>query len=68
LLYQARCERMIPGEGGLNLAGILRALPAHLPVSVEVPMDGWAKTAKAVERARRLREATLAVIAKAYAA
>lgn len=68
LLYQARCERMIPGEGGLNLAGILRALPAHLPVSVEVPMDGWARTAKAVERARRLREATLAVIAKAYAA
>jgi sugar phosphate isomerase/epimerase len=25
LLYQARCERMIPGEGGLDLAGILRA-------------------------------------------
>jgi sugar phosphate isomerase/epimerase len=67
LLYQARCERMIPGEGGLDLASILRALPDDLPVSIEVPMDGWAKTAKAVERAKKLREATLAVLDKVYA-
>ena len=39
LLYQARCERMIPGEGGLDLAGILRALPDGLPISIEVPME-----------------------------
>lgn len=62
LLFQARCERMVPGEGGLDLTGILRALPAHLPVSVEVPNERWAKTTSAVARARRLREATLAVI------
>ena len=67
LLYQARCERMIPGEGGLDLAGILRALPDGLPVSIEAPMDGWARTANAVQRARRLREATLAVLEKTYA-
>ncbi|NML30311.1 sugar phosphate isomerase/epimerase family protein [Paraburkholderia antibiotica] len=67
LLYQARCERMIPGEGGLDLAGILRALPDDLPVSIEVPMQGWAKTAPALERARRLREATLAVLERTYA-
>jgi sugar phosphate isomerase/epimerase len=67
LLFQARCERMIPGEGGLDLAGILRALPDHLPVSIEVPTEQWAKTTPAVERARRLREATLAVIEQAYA-
>jgi sugar phosphate isomerase/epimerase len=67
LLFQARCERMIPGEGGLDLAGILRALPAHLPVSVEVPTQQWAKTTRAVDRARRLREATRAVIEQAYA-
>ncbi|SAK47585.1 xylose isomerase domain-containing protein [Caballeronia arationis] len=67
LLYQARCERMIPGEGGLDLAGILRALPDGVPVSIEVPMERWAKTAKAVERAKKLREATLAVLDKAYA-
>jgi sugar phosphate isomerase/epimerase len=67
LLYQARCERMIPGEGGLDLAGILRALPNGLPISIEAPMEGWARTANAVQRARRLREATLAVLDKTYA-
>ncbi|CAG4927257.1 sugar phosphate isomerase/epimerase family protein [Paraburkholderia saeva] len=65
LLYQARCERMVPGEGGIDLAGILRALPDHLPVSIEVPAAHWAKTTPAVERARRLREATQGVIERA---
>ena len=67
LLFQARCERMIPGEGGLDLVGLLRALPAHLPVSIEVPTEHWARTTRAVDRARRLREATLAVLAEARA-
>ncbi|MCC8392639.1 sugar phosphate isomerase/epimerase [Paraburkholderia sp. MMS20-SJTR3] len=65
LLYQARCARMTPGEGGLDLVGILRALPDHLPVSIEVPNEQWAKTANALQRARRLREATLAVLEQA---
>ncbi len=67
LLYQARCERMIPGEGGLDLAGLLRALPDHLPVSVEVPTQRWAETTRAVDRAGRLLDATRAVIEQAYA-
>ncbi|MFX1766844.1 sugar phosphate isomerase/epimerase [Paraburkholderia sp. A1RI-2L] len=66
LLFQARCDRMIPGEGGLDLVGILRALPDHLPVSVEVPTEQWAKTTRAVDRARRLREATLVVLETAF--
>jgi sugar phosphate isomerase/epimerase len=67
LLYQARCERMIPGEGGLDLAGVLRALPDHLPVSIEVPTQQWAQTTPALERARKLREATLGVLERTYA-
>ncbi|BCQ25318.1 TIM barrel protein [Caballeronia sp. NK8] len=67
LLYQARAERMIPGEGGLDLAGILRALPDDLPLSIEVPMNEWARTASALTRAKRLREATLAVVQETYA-
>jgi sugar phosphate isomerase/epimerase len=67
LLYQARCERMIPGEGGLDLAGILRALPDHLPVSIEVPTQQWAQTTPALARARKLREATLGVLERTYA-
>jgi sugar phosphate isomerase/epimerase len=67
LLFQARCERMIPGEGGIDLVGILRALPHHLPLSIEVPTEQWAKTTRALDRARRLREATLAVLEAASA-
>ncbi|MGR3911508.1 sugar phosphate isomerase/epimerase [Burkholderia sp. SR8] len=67
LLFQARCERMVPGEGGIDLAGILRALPGHVPLSIEVPSQRWAQTSAAVERARRLREATLKLIEAAYA-
>ena len=66
LLYQARCERLLPGHGGLDLPGILRALPDDLPISIEAPMDSWAKTAKATERAQKLREATLAVLDTTY--
>ncbi|MFL9932315.1 sugar phosphate isomerase/epimerase [Paraburkholderia sp. RL18-103-BIB-C] len=67
LLFQARCERLIPGEGGIDLAGILRALPDDLPLSIEVPTQQWARTAPALERARKLREATLGVLERAYA-
>jgi sugar phosphate isomerase/epimerase len=67
LLFQARCERLIPGEGGIDLAGILRALPDDLPLSIEVPTQQWARTAPALARARKLREATLGVLERAYA-
>ena len=55
LLQQARCERLMPGEGGLDLGGILRALPPALPLSLEVPRLTLAKTVPAQERARRIR-------------
>ncbi|MDR5882673.1 sugar phosphate isomerase/epimerase [Caballeronia sp. LZ032] len=67
LLYQARAERMIPGEGGLDLTGMLRALPENLPLSIETPMNQWARSADALTRATRLREATLAVLEAAHA-
>jgi sugar phosphate isomerase/epimerase len=67
LLYQARCERAIPGEGGIDLTGILRALPDDLPLSVECPLETWSRSADALTRARRLRDATLAVLDAAYA-
>lgn len=37
LLYTARQERLLPGEGGADLAGCINALPRDLLVSVEVP-------------------------------
>jgi sugar phosphate isomerase/epimerase len=37
LIHTAREERLPPGEGGIDLTGLARALPADLPISVEVP-------------------------------
>lgn len=60
LIHTARCERLLPGEGGIDLAGIFDALPADLPVSVEIPHDirkavlgveAWSRQALAAARA-----------------
>jgi sugar phosphate isomerase/epimerase len=39
LIYDARCARLLPGEGGIDLVGIFSALPPDLPISVEIPHD-----------------------------
>lgn len=36
MIHTARCERLQPGEGGIDLQGLFHALPADLPISVEV--------------------------------
>jgi len=59
IIRQARGDRLFPGEGGLDLAGLLRALPAELPLSLEIP---YAKPLPALERARRALAATKAVL------
>jgi sugar phosphate isomerase/epimerase len=63
LIHAARSERLFPGEGGLDLAGMLDALPATLPISVEVPTETLARTVGPEERARRAWLATNAVLA-----
>ena len=57
-MRQAREDRLFPGEGGLDLRGLLGALPPDLPISLEVPYAG---PFDARERARRAlaRHATL---------
>lgn len=51
LLHTARCERLMPGEGNIDLFGLFAALPPDLPVSVEMvhllrekdtPAQAWA--------------------------
>ncbi len=37
MIHTARLERLLPGEGGIDLAGLFATLPRTLPVSVEVP-------------------------------
>ena len=59
LIHTARCERLLPGEGGIDLPGLFAALPADLPVSVEVihqtrmaqtTPEAWARTCLAASR------------------
>ena len=59
LLHQARAERLPPGEGGLDLVGLVRALPQDIVLSLEVPMRRLSATQPAAQRAQRLRETTL---------
>jgi len=58
LLHQARAERLMPGDGGLDLRGILRAVPRNIPISVEIPMQQLGRTMPAAERARRILDKT----------
>ena len=36
MIHTARCERLLPGDGTIDVQGLFDALPADLPVSVEV--------------------------------
>jgi len=55
IIRQARSDRLFPGEGGLDLRALMRALPGNLPISVEIP---YAKPMNAPERAKRALSAT----------
>jgi sugar phosphate isomerase/epimerase len=57
LLHQARAERLPPGEGGLDLRGIIAALPPDAPLSLEIPMQS--RALPAFERARLVHDLTL---------
>ena len=44
LIHTARCERLLPGDGSIDVKGLFSALPADLPVSVEVVNFDMEKT------------------------
>ncbi len=59
MIHTARCERLLPGEGTIDLRGLMAALPADLAISVEVvnlareahtPPDAWAAECLAASR------------------
>ena len=64
ILTQARAERLFPGEGSVDLLGMLRAVPRDIPLSIEVPTLTLAKTVGATERARRALAATRRVLSQ----
>ncbi len=52
LIREARTGRLLPGEGVLPLAELVKALPAHTPLSVEAPVRATSGLS-ALERAQR---------------
>lgn len=36
MIHTARCERLLPGDGSIDVQGLFDALPVDLPISVEV--------------------------------
>ena len=59
IIRQARADRLPPGEGGLDLRGLLAALPQDLPVSLEVPL---ARSLSPLEKAKLVYQAALKVL------
>jgi sugar phosphate isomerase/epimerase/4-hydroxyphenylpyruvate dioxygenase-like putative hemolysin len=52
LIHTARFERLYPGEGGIDLDGILSALPAGVPYALEIPRAQLSAQIGAKEHAR----------------
>jgi sugar phosphate isomerase/epimerase len=67
MMHAARYERMFPGEGGIALAALTRAMPENIVVSIEVPTASLAKTVDAKTRAQRALDAARRVIGAARA-
>jgi sugar phosphate isomerase/epimerase len=63
MIHQARNERAFPGEGNLDLAGMLGVLPEGLPLSLECPVQSLAAGLTSGERARRGRDAVMSLLA-----
>lgn len=64
ILAEAHAERLLPGEGELDLIALLRAVPPDIPLSIEVPTHRLARSVGATERARLALAATRRVLAQ----
>lgn len=64
IIREARGERRFPGDGDIDLAGLLAALPDAIPLSLEVPTAGLRERGvDALERARLAREGACRLLA-----
>jgi sugar phosphate isomerase/epimerase len=62
LIREARTGRLLPGEGVLPLAELVRALPDALPLAIEAPCRATADL-PALERAKRAYQALAELVA-----
>jgi sugar phosphate isomerase/epimerase len=62
LLHHARAERLPPGQGGIEISGVVDHMPAGIPIALEVPMTALAETAGPEAVTRRVIEAARALL------
>jgi len=67
LNYAARHERLLPGDGALDLVAMFRALPADLPIAIEVPNDRQSAGLSPAVWAERAKQASLNVLKPVFA-
>jgi sugar phosphate isomerase/epimerase len=63
LLHAGRAERLPPGEGAIDIRGILAHMPQDTPIALEVPMTAMAAAEGAEAVARRVRQAAERLLA-----
>ena len=68
LIHTARFERLFPGEGGIDVDGILAALPSGIPYALEIPRATLVAQVGAKEHARLAITATRNHLSQAAAA
>lgn len=62
MIHTARCERLLPGEGSIDLQGLFGVLPCDLPVSVEIVHQERQARETPAQWAARCRAAALPFI------
>lgn len=62
LIRIARGERLFPGEGGIDLTGLVLSIPDGVTISVEVPHRRLAERIDALGRATMAHAATMAIL------
>jgi sugar phosphate isomerase/epimerase len=63
MIHQARNERAFPGDGNLDLAGMLSVLPIGVALSLEAPVQSLAQRLSPLQRAQRARQAMASLAA-----
>jgi len=64
LLHTARVERLPPGEGGIDIDPILRAMPVDTQIALEVPMQHMTRLHGAEAVARHVHDVAVRFLAQ----
>ena len=62
LNFAARHERLMPGDGAIDLRSIFASLPDDLPIAVEIPNDRQSAGLSPAAWAERAKQASLSVL------